>query len=230
MPVGFFRRLTSALVDFILIMVVVYLAFVLLGRGILRNRVDYFDQRYETYSEILTAYNNDVHDIQVEYEANIAIANGDADLEALATDNYNYQLALLDMQNSIDIEPYNESLTGYFLEIIYFFSIGFLLLITLVSVLTLGRTPGRRVMALQIISTTNTGEIKAPNTIQVFFHDVILRYFFIAIVFTISLYYGFLLILLTLIVDMILMTVTRNKTTIRDYFLRLRVVKASSGY
>lgn len=226
MTVGFFRRLFSAIVDFGLVFLIVYLAFVLGGRTILQNRVDYFDERYEVYTEILAAYNDDLQEIQVAYDAAITDANGDTELEAAALTEFNAKVSLLRAQNTIDIEPYNESLTMYFVEIIYFFSLGLIVLLTLLSSITLGKTLGRKVMRIRLVIMNSSGEIKVPNPIQAFFHDVILKYFFVLIVFAINMYYGFLLILLSLLTDLILMSVSRNKTTIRDYFLRMRVIPA----
>ncbi len=230
MSVGFFKRLTSSVVDFILIFLVVYLLFIAGGRTILQNRVEYFDDRYDTYSQILTAYNNDLQEIQIEYEANMTNANGDTELEAIALDIHNTKSTILNLQNTIDIEPYNISLTGYFLEIIYFFAVGIVLFITLLTTLTKGKTLGRKIMQIKLITPNESGEPQAPSVVQVFFHDVILKYFFILIVFTMNMYYGFMFILIALLTDLILMTVTKNKTTIRDYFMKVRVVKAGYGY
>ncbi len=226
MTVGFFRRFFSALVDFVLVFLVVYLGFILGGRTLLQNRVDYFDDRYAIYTQILNAYNDDLEELQVAYNADVAAANGDADLEAAALAEFNAKASMLRVQNTIDIEPYSESLTVYFVEIIYFFSIGLIILLTLMSSITLGKTLGRRALRLKLVIMNSSGETSTPNPIQVFFHDVVLKYFFILIVFAINMYYGALLILLSLLIDMILMSVSRNKTTIRDYFLRMRVVSA----
>jgi len=228
MSVGFFRRLFSAIIDFGLVFLIVYLAFIFGGRTILQNRVDYFDNRYEVYTELLAAYNDDLQELQVAYDASITAAAGDAELEAAALTEFNAKASLLRAQNTIDIEPYNESLTMYFVEIIYFFSLGLILLLTLLSSITLGRTLGRKVLRIKLVVMNSSGETKIPNPMQAFFHDVILKYFFILIVFAINMYYGVLLILLSLLVDMILMSVSRNKTTIRDYFLRMRVIPADS--
>ncbi len=230
MSASFFKRLTSSIIDFILVILVIYLAFIVGGRTLLRNRVDNFDEIYSAYNEILIAYNNNLSDLQTEYDANVALANNDEELEALALEDFNQKSAIINQQNTIDIEPYNQPLTQYYLEIIYFFILGFIILITILAIATTGRTPGRRLMQIRLASDFGDGEFKKPNPIQVFFHDIILKYFFIVLIFAMSMYYGLMFIMVSLIVDMILMTVTRNKTTIRDYFLRVRVVKAGYGY
>lgn len=230
MSASFFKRLTSSIVDLVLVFVVVYFAFVVGGRTLLQNRVENFDEIYASYNEMIVTYNEDVNFIQTEYDANMELANGDAELEALAKQTYDMKAEILNLQNNIDIEPFNEPLTGYFLESIYFYAIGFIALMTILAIATNGRTPGRWLLKVRLASDKGDGEFGKPNPIQVFFHDIMLKYFFLVIVFTMSMYYGVIFILLTLAVDMILMSFTRNKSTIRDYFLRLRVVKAGYGY
>jgi len=162
MTVGFFRRFFSAMVDFGLVFLVVYLGFVLGGRTILQNRVDYFDERYATYTQILESYNDDLQELQVAYDARVADANGDEELEAAALTEFNARASMLRIQNTIDIEPYNESLTVYFVEIIYFFSLGLIILLTLLSSITLGKTLGRKAMKLKFVVMNSSGEISNP--------------------------------------------------------------------
>lgn len=227
MTVSFFKRMFSSVIDVTLIFLVVYLAFVVGGRTILRNRIDNFDEIYSAYNEILETYNSDIQDLQIEYNANIEIADGDEDLEAQATQDYNNKLQIINDQNTIDIEPYNEPLTQYFLEIIYFFSIGFIVIATVLTMALGGKTPGRRMLSIKLVVDNGSGEIVAPNPIYILFHDVILKYFFIIIVFMISMYYGFVMMMVGLAIDVILMGFTRNHTTIRDILLRIKVIKAN---
>lgn len=230
MSASLFRRIFSSFVDLLLIFFVVYMLFIIGGRSILQNRVDDFDIVYENYNEILEAYNSDLQLIQTEYEVNMEIANGDPELEAIATETYNYKAEIIDQQNTIDIEPYNLSLTQYFLEIIYFFAFGFIIVLTIVTVLTTGKTPGRRLMKVHLVTEKGHDEFAEPNPFQVFFHDIILKYFFIIIIFTLSMYYGFIFIMVGLFIDILLISLTRKKFTIRDYFLRMRVLGSGRGY
>ncbi len=225
MSASFFKRLGSSIIDFIIVIMVVYFAFVVGGKSLLQNRVDNFDEIYGAYNQILTAYNNDLQNLQTEYDANMELANGDGALETIAQEDYTAKSNILKQQNTIDIEPFNEPLTQYYLEIIYFFAFGFIALLTLLVMFTTGKTPGRRILKINLMAETN-GEFTNPNIIQVFFHDVVLKYFFIIVVFAMSMYYGFIFILIAFIVDMVLISFTRKKFTIRDFSLRLRVVNA----
>ena len=229
MTVSFFKRMFSSIIDITIVFLIVYLSFVVGGRTILRNRIDNFDEIYSTYNEILETYNSDIEDLQTEYNADIELANGDEDLESQASQEYNNKLRLINDQNTIDIEPYNEPLSQYFLEIIYFFSIGFIVITTVLAMAMRGKTPGRRMLSIKLVVDNGSGEYIAPNPIFILFHDVILKYFFIIVVFMISLYYGLVMMMVALAVDVILMGLTRNHTTIRDILLKIKVIKSSYG-
>ncbi len=68
------------------------------------------------------------------------------------------------------------------------------------------------------------------NPISIFFHDIIFKYFFIVLVFSVSMYAGGALLLLSLAIDLILLSFTKNKSTLRDILLKMSVVKTGYGY
>ena len=225
-----FRRMTASFIDLCLVAIVVYGLFFIGGRGILQNRVDNFDILNSDYSEIIEGYNADLSAIQTEYDAAIQLANQDEDLITLAQTQYNLKKAILNSQNTIDIEPYNRPLTQYFSEIIYFFVIGFIVLITVLSLATVGKTPGRRIMQVKLMVENIKGEYVAPGLLPIFLHDIFLKYFFIVLVFVFNMYYGLMFMLVALMIDILLISFTKNRTTIRDYFTRLKVLKSTYGY
>ncbi len=229
MSASFLKRLLSSVVDIALVFLIVYLAFIAGGRTILRNRVENFEEIYSSYNEILEVYNGDLQDLQLEYDVNMEIADGDEALEDIAIAEYNNRIQLVNDQNAIDIEPFNEPLTHYFLETIYFYAVGFLVIMTILSFATLGRTPGRRLMSIKLATQTGPGEFEKPNPISVFLHDIVFKYFFLVIAFVVSMYYGLILILVAFAVDLILIMFTRNNTTLRDILLKIRVLKANKG-
>ncbi|PKK90905.1 MAG: hypothetical protein CVV62_00990, partial [Tenericutes bacterium HGW-Tenericutes-7] len=77
MRAGFFRRLLSSLLDMILVFGVIYLSFILFGRGMLQNKIDNYDEINTTYEEIMAVYNEDIKDLQQEYEAEKLLAGED---------------------------------------------------------------------------------------------------------------------------------------------------------
>jgi hypothetical protein len=225
-----FRRIASSFLDLCLVLLVVYGLFFIGGRSILQNRIDNFDIIYADYNDIIAAYNADLETIQTEYDVAFELADGDADLEAIAQEKYNTSRDIINEQNTIDINPYNKPLTQYFSEIIYFFVIGFVVLMTVLTLATFGQTPGRRILKVKVKTEASEGEFVKPSLIQVFLHDIFLKYFFIVFVFVFNMYYGIMFMLFALLVDVILITFTKKRSTIRDYFTRLQVLKDTYGY
>lgn len=222
MNAGFLKRAFSSLVDITIVFVVVYLTFITFGRTVLRNQVPNFNEIYDAYQEILDAYNSDLSILSEEYNAAVALASDDEALEAAAQANYQADLALLDHQNTIDIEPYNRTLSAYFLNNVYYYAIGFLILMTIYAIVLNGKTLGRKLMQIRL-----DGPV---HSLTVFFHDIVFKYFFIVLVFVVSMYAGVILLMLSLLTDVILMSFTKRKATLRDIFLKINVVKAGYGY
>lgn len=222
MNVGFFKRLVSSIVDFTLVITVVLITFLLIGKPLLQNRIDNFDEIYSSYNAIVLAYNDDLTAAQTEYNANMAIANGDADKEAAAQASYQMKLDALKQQNSIDLEPFNLTLTNYIYTSINYFVVGFIALMTVYALSLNGKTLGRKILQIKL-----DGNV---SRMTVFFHDIILKYFFLALLMMFSLSYAVVFLVLSLAVDLMLIVFSKNKTTIRDILLKIRVVKAGYGY
>lgn len=219
MNAGFFKRAFSSLVDITIILTVVIATFYIAGRSILRNQIDNFDSIFTAYNEVIDAYNVDYEAIQDEYTVQMDLADGNTTLEAVANELYLSRIQIINDQNLIDIEPYNRSLTRYFMNNIYYYSIGFLLLTAIYTIALNGKTLGRRLMNVSLAGSV--------NPLSVFFHDVILKYFFIVLVFLVSIYIGAFLLLLSLLIDTIMISFTKKKTTIRDMLLRITVSNSS---
>ncbi len=222
MNAGFFKRAFSSLIDITIVFVVVYLTFITFGRTVLRNQVPNFNEIYDAYQEILDAYNSDLSILSENYSAAVALADGDKALEAVAQTDYQSDLAILDTQNTIDIEPYNRTLSAYFLNTVYYYAIGFLILMTIYTIVLNGKTLGRKLMQIRL-----DGPV---HSLSVFFHDIVFKYFFIILVFVVSMYAGLILLMLSVLTDVILMSFTKRKSTLRDIFLKINVVKAGYGY
>ncbi|MBU1144497.1 MAG: RDD family protein [Firmicutes bacterium] len=222
MNAGFLKRAISSLIDITIVFIIVYATFALFGRTLLRNQVPDFDEIFATYSEIIDVYNSDLALLQEEYNAQLELAGEDQLLIDEVKLNYQEKVNVLDEQNTVDIEPYNRPLTGYFISTIYYFTFGFLILMSIYAVATKGRTLGRTLLQIKL-----DGPV---NVLSVFFHDIVLKYFFIVLVFVVSMYAGAILFLLSLIIDLGLMSFTRKRSTLRDILLKMSVVKAGYGY
>jgi hypothetical protein len=222
MNAGFIKRAMSSIIDLIIVFSFIAMTFFLFGRTIIRNQITDFDEIFAAYNEVVEAYNSDLEIITTEYTAALKIADGDEAKEALAQEAYATKKAMLDAQNVADIEPFNKPLTGYFLNCIYYFSIGFLILMAVYTLATGSKTFGRRVMQVKL-----SGPV---NPISIFFHDIVFKYFFTVLVFSVSMYAGAVLLLVSLAIDLILLSFTKNKSTLRDLFLKMTVVKTGYGY
>ncbi len=219
MNAGFLKRAFSSFIDISLILTFVSITFFLFGKNVLQNQIPYFDEINSAYSEITIAYNADVNAATEEYNALVEIANGDAELEASASLLYQQRIEIINNQNLMDIEPFNRPLTKYYLNNIYYYSIGFLLLLSIYTIVTNGKTLGRKIAKVQLEGSV--------NPISVFFHDVILKYFFILLMVILNVYMGLILLALSLLIDIILMSFTKNKTTVRDILFRIKVANSS---
>jgi len=222
MNAGFFKRSFSTLVDLVIVFVVVYLTFITFGRTVLRNQIPDFDRVNDFYQEVLAVYNHDLEILNEEYSAAITLADGDATKEAEAQALYQAKADLLRSQNTIDIEPFNRPLTRYFLLNISYYAISFLVLMTLYTLALKGRTLGRVVMGL---------ELKGPvHIISIFFHDIVFKYFLIVLLLVINLNLGIIVFFLQIVLDMIMLSISRKRATLRDIILKINVVKKGYNY
>jgi hypothetical protein len=220
MNAGFVRRALSAVVDLIAVLLLIYVTFLIAGRQILRDQVEDFDRIYEAYTEITEAYNADTELARLEYTAALELAGDDEALQTEALENYQARLAVLDEQNVVDIEPFNRPLSGYFLNIIYYFAIGFVVLYGIYAVAMNGKTLGRRLLLVELQGKT--------NPVTIFLHDVVLKYFIPVLILVVNLYTGALLLLFSALLDLIMISFSRNRATLRDFVLRLKLVRSSS--
>ena len=120
---GFIKRAFSSFVDLAIVVIIVYLTFIIAGQKILQNQVENFDEIYASYNEVVDAYNVSLNALYEEYTAAQELAGEDETALAAAEAAYNAQKSALDAQNTIDIEPFNEPLTGYFLNCIFYYVI-----------------------------------------------------------------------------------------------------------
>lgn len=221
MNAGFFRRAFSTVIDLTLVLLLVFGSYYAFGRTVLRNQVPNFEIVYPHYQELMDSYNEDVALVELEYKANLELAGDDQTAIDAAATLYQTKLGVLDQQNVIDLEPFNMPLSPYFLSIVYFFMIAALILMSIYTVAVVGKTLGRKVMSLKL-----NGPV---NRISVFFHDIMFKYFFILLIIMISNLLGLAMAALSIVIDVIMIGLTRNKTALRDSITKLTVTKAGYG-
>lgn len=191
MRAGFIRRTFSALIDLSLVIAVVYLAFTLVGKGILQNNIEYFDE---------IDYNlQEVSNIQAD---NISIINQRNSTER------NQEISVINHLASLDQRVYQDLLFNYYNNTITFFLIGISVLIILLVTMFKGLTPGRRLMNIELV-----GDVSIKNII---IHDLLLKYILVVILIMFNLYYAFIILPIYFLIDMFLIILSKNKTTLRD--------------
>ena len=222
MRAGFFRRLLSSLLDMVLVFGVIYLSFILFGRGMLQSQIDNYDEINTTYQEIMAVYNEDIKDLQVEYEAAKVLAGEDEDLRAEALADYVEKLDILYQQNQVDTAPYIQPLGIYFTNTVYYYAFIFLIIVTFYTIALKGMTLGRRVMRLKL-----TGPV---NIMSLFLHDVAFKYLIIIVLIPINPLYAIMAIMFMFLIDTALIAATRNKLTVRDMISKITVDKTEYNY
>lgn len=231
MTVSLFRRISASFLDLCIILAIVYGLFFIGGRDFLRSNIENYNILNEDYTEIVDNYNADISRISSEYDVAIELAGEDQELKDAATLEYNLKKAIINSQNTIDINPYNDPLTVYFSSVINFFIVAFLILMAILTIATTGKTPGRRILRTKLAVIDSEGKNKKPNVFNVFLHDIVLKYFFIVLVLVYNTFYGVVFMLIAFMLDTILITFTKSNSTIRDFFTRQRVVKEDNyGY
>ncbi len=222
MKAGFFRRLFATLIDMVVIFTVIYFSFVLFGRTMLQNQIEDFDEINTAYSEIMLVYNQNLSELQQEYDVAKELAGDDDELKAVALNEYLEKVDILDQQNLVDIDPYNEPLSLYFSMAIYYYALIFLVLTTILTLFTKGLTPGRRVLQIKLVG---------PITpVSVFLHDVVFKYLLIIILIPINILFAFMLIMFMFLIDFALLVGSRNKNTIRDMISKITVERTGYKY
>jgi len=191
MRAGYLRRITSALIDLTLVIIVVYLAFVALGRPVLQSRVAHYDTINQNLQEVV-----DVKD------ENLSLID-DQDL-----DIKNDQISVINHLASLDQRVYDELLYDYYNNMITFYLIGISVLLILIVLMFRGVTPGRKLMRIELVGNVGIGNIIV--------HDLLLKYILIIALIMFNLFYAFIIIPLYFILDLFLIILSKNKTTIRD--------------
>ncbi|MGD9761122.1 MAG: RDD family protein [Candidatus Izemoplasmatales bacterium] len=222
MRAGFFRRLTSSLIDIMIVFTVIYLSFILFGRTMLQDQIENYDEINTAYQEIMVVYNDNMAEIQRDYEVAKELAGEDEELLSAALDNYLEQSDILNEQNIIDTSPYMEPLGIYFADVVYYYMFIFLLIMTFYSILAKGMTLGRRIMKIKLV-----GPI---NYMTVFLHDIAFKYLLVIVLVPINVLFAAMLLMLMIFIDIALIAATRNKLTVRDMISKITVERTEYKY
>ncbi|MGM0496117.1 MAG: RDD family protein, partial [Bacillota bacterium] len=89
------------------------------------------------------------------------------------------------------------------------------LLLAVLVLTTNGNTIGRKILKIDLV-----GQV---NFINIIIHDLLLKYFLVIMLFLISPYHALIIIPIYFLIDLILILITKDKTTIRDNLSRIIV-------
>ncbi|MDY0024145.1 MAG: RDD family protein [Candidatus Izemoplasmatales bacterium] len=222
MKAGFFRRLSSSIVDMTIVLGIIYLSFILFGRTIIQNQIDNYDEMNAAYTEIMSIYSQDSRQIDDDYFEAIELAGEDETLKAEAAEERYVQKEILLRQNEIDIAPYTSAINSYYANSTYYFLLIFLVLMLIYSFATKGLTLGRRLMKIRL-----AGEL---TPMKLFLHDIAFKYLLIVLFAVINPLFGIMIIMFMFLIDTALIAATRNKNTIRDMISKITVEKTELNY
>ncbi|QWB99949.1 RDD family protein [Mycoplasmatota bacterium] len=208
MRAGFFRRLISALVDISIALAFVYLTFILFGQNILQNRVDNYQEIDANYQEVINQYYEDQEAVENEYNLAKESAGDDEDARNEAYLVYRDKLSILNHHYAADSSVYNRLLLDYNVGLIYYFTLGMIVLLGLIIIGFKGLTPGRRLLRIELV-----GQVSMINII---IHDLLLKYILVVVLFLISPYYAFIILPAYFLLDLFLILLSKDKSTLRD--------------
>jgi hypothetical protein len=170
----------------------------------------------------MSVYNENLSEIQKEYEVSRELAGSDEELKAQALEIYLEKTAILKDQNLIDTAPYNGPLGIYFTSVIYYYLFLFLVLMTVYTLAFKGRTIGRRTMRVKLAGPV--------NAMSIFLHDIAFKYLIVIVLVPINVLFAIMLLMFMALIDTGLIGATRNKITIRDMITKITVEKTEYKY
>jgi hypothetical protein len=191
MRAGFLRRVASAFVDIFIAVLVVYLAFVLVGRPILENRVEHFDTINSRLETVMASTDEDLQTIDQRDD-----------------ENKRDQIAVLNHLSALDQSVYERLLVDYYSGSLFFYIIGTLLILTVLILSFKGQTPGRKLLRIELV-----GNVTLLNIV---IHDLLLKYLLFIALMLFNLYYAMIIIPIYILLDLFMIILGKNKTTIRD--------------
>jgi hypothetical protein len=142
MRVSVFKRIGSYLLDAIPILVILSLLFSFLVEDIIKP--EGYDALMEEYTEINEHYNTLIDPYLLQYE------NGD-----ITEDEYSDILDNHMLYYNHDVEEHTIAMINYFRDTVFFYLVAFTLIYYLLNGFTKGKTPGRRLMKIELRGKIN---------------------------------------------------------------------------
>lgn len=215
MRAGFLRRLGSSLVDLMIVIIIVYLAFTFIGNPYLSGRIENFDEINENLTQVQDAYDLSTAQINQEYDDAKELAGDDQEAVDAAYLVYREKVSILNQHYAQDTSVYQRLLYDYNVGTIYFYAIGIGLLLGILVLSFKGLTPGRKLMKLELV-----GQVSMFHIIT---HDLLLKYMLVIVLVLITPYFALMLVPAYFIIDLLMIMLSKDKTTIRDRISKIIV-------
>lgn len=215
MSAGFLRRLLSSIVDLSIVVVIIYGAFALFGNAYLQGQVENYDEINQNLINVQETYDLNQDQIDEAYDEAKALAGDDEEAANEAYLNYRSQISVLNQHYAQDSSVYQRLLYDYNVGTIYFYTIGLALLLTILVIGFGGMTPGRKLLRLQL-----DGQV---STFNIIIHDLLLKYILVIALILFSPYFAFILIPAYLIIDIFMIMLSKDKTTLRDRLSKIYI-------
>jgi hypothetical protein len=200
MSASVFKRSMSFLIDTIIIVAIVTFAYRIFAQQLIQNQISDFETLYPAFIEA-----------QIERSNTIQALRDELDSGLITEAEYQSSVLTVDTFYNENFVAETEVFAQYILfNIIYFFS-AYLIINYIYQLIFKGQTIGRKTLKIKI-----TGSITWWNLLfrEVFWKGLYWMFTF-----------GF-----GIFLDFILIALTRDKKTIRDYITRSRVIEADSLY
>lgn len=217
MRAGFLRRFLSGLVDLMIVISIIYLAFTLFGNNYFKGQVENYDDVDSNLNEVLDAYDVSKAQVNLAYDEAKELAGDDDDAVGEAYLIYKNQISVLNQHYAQDTSVYQRLLYTYNVGTIYFYTIGIGLLLGIIILSLKGLTPGRRLMKIEL-----GGDASIFNIIV---HDLLLKYILMIVLILFSPYLAFIIIPAYVILDVLMIMLSKDKTTLRDRISKIYVVQ-----
>jgi len=200
MRVSLFKKIMAYLLDAMPILMLLMVLNTLFVAEILKNPYTDYDEKYEVYQQNVDEYYNT---IDLYYQ--------DLEDETITQEEYDIEISNLRDDFLVINDDTETMIYGYFTSLIYYFLISFLVIKYLYNVITKGQTFGLKLMKLEMV-----GKV---NWFSLLLRELFWRELFWIFTFSLGLF-----------IDLIMITLTKKRRTLRDIFSNTSIIYQGTSY
>lgn len=200
MRVGFLRRAGAFFIDAIPIIMILSLLLSFFVGDLLKNQFENFDEISDQYSANVE-----------EYYATLETYNTDLANGVITQTEFDTLFASLDEQFNTDNVDAQSVILSYYMNVIFYYVISYAVISYLYNVIMKGQTFGRKLFQIEMVGKIN-------------WYTLLLRELLWKTMFWITtLFFG-------LIIDTFMISFTKKKRTLRDYFSGTQIIFKGTSY